>query len=254
MTVKNNYKNWKGEPVTNCEKGEGHCNKPSHYTTKQHEAALKRNQTLLGKLPEGLTVEEIDSDNDGYISYEDYQNALPVIPALEGFSSTGKTLTPASIPTNSNFKEYINQAVEEGYSIYEGPWGNREGDSSVVLEKYYPELEGKITITVADRDDKNIEGSTAYKNHGPVSKIRHTSAWFVSDVQEGYAHPQHSLNTDQKATAFNSQELLAAAGTCDGCHKNVGRKNLNHVAFSNNFCSECTPEARERLEYKGWYN
>ena len=254
MAVKNNYKNWKGEPVTNCEKGEGYCNKPEHFTTAQHEGALRRNQKLMDKLPAGLTVEELDSDGDGYLSYEDYQNARPIIPALAGISSSGTALTPVPVPQNSNFKTYIDEAVKEGYTVYSSPWGGREGDRSVVLEKYYPELAGKITIQVADRDDKMTEGSTGYKTHGPVFEMRHTSAWFVSDVQEGYAHPQHSLDVDQHSKTFNSKEMLDATGKCDGCGKIVGNANLNHVAFANNFCTACTPEAREKLEYAGWYN
>lgn len=254
MAIKKDYKNWKGETVTNCEKGEGYCNKPEHFTTAQHEAALRRNQKFMDKLPEGLTVEELDSDGDGYLSYNDYQNARPIIPALAGKASSGKDLNPIAVPEDSNFKEYIDGAVSEGFTVYAGPWGNREGDRSVVLEKYYPELEGKFTITVADRDDKMPEGSTGYKNHGPIAEMRHTSAWFISDVQEGYAHPQHSLNIDQRSKTFNIKELTDAAGKCDGCNKIVGKANLNHVAFANNFCNDCTPAAREKLEYAGWYN
>lgn len=252
-----NYLNWKGEKVTNCEKGEGYCNKPDHYTTRQHEEALKKNTYYMSKLPESLTVEDVDSDGDGYVSYKDYLDSRPENIAYEGSVRGDKTLEEIQIPEGQYYTKYIEGAVNSGFKIFK-PEHVYDEDKSVQLEKRLPELKGKILIRITDRYDKTLEGSIAREQYG--EKVHHTSvsSWFVGDAPAGYANPEHALPINNQKidtnTEFDYDWFVTASGTCDGCGKNVGRNNLEHVAFANNFCHECAPKAREEMETPGWYN
>lgn len=256
MAAKKTYLNWKGEKVVNCEKGEHRCNKPEHYTTRQHEEALRRNAGYMRDLPDNLTVEDVDSDGDGYISYQDYIAVRPDNIANEGVNRNEK-LEEIEIPKGQYYTKYIQGAVEEGFRVFK-PKHVYSEDKSVQLEKRLPELDGKIMIHITDRYDKTLEGSIARERWG--EKMHHTSisAWFVGDVPAGYANSEHALHVDNQniddATGFDYEWFTTAIGTCDGCGKNVGRKNLEHVAFANNFCHDCAPAAREEMEYPGWYN
>lgn len=256
MAVKKTYLNWKGETIVNCEKGAGYCNKPEHYTTRQHEAALKRNAKYMSELPDTLTLEDVDSDGDGYISYQDYTSHRPENIAEEG-KNRGTTLEEIPIPEGQHYTKFIEGASEAGFKIFK-PEHIYNEDKSVQLEKRLPEEEGKILIRITDRYDKTLEGSIARERWG--EKMHHTSisAWFVGDVPAGYANSEHALHVDNQNinsdTSFDYDWFVTASGTCDGCGKNVGRKNLEHVAFANNFCHDCAPKAREEMETPGWYN
>ena len=257
-TRRKTYLNWKGEKVTNCDKGEGRCNKPEHYTTAQHEAALRSNQSLMNMLPEDFTLEQVDSDGDGYISYRDYLDARPDNIALEGVYRDFKKLEEIPIPKEQHYKTFIKGAVKNGFKVFK-PQHVYSQDNSVQLEKRIDELNGKIMIRVTDRYDKlpdNMKNRNGnYNTHMHVAMIE---AWFVADAPAGYANSEHGLRImDERPdalTEFNNDKVMVAVGTCDGCKKNVGRNNLIHVAFANNFCSECAPQAKKDLEFPGWYN
>lgn len=251
-----NYLNWKGEKVTNCDKGEGYCNKPDHYTTAQHEAALRSNQHLMSQLPEEFTVEQVDSDGDGYVSYKDYLDARPDNIAFEGVYRDYKKLEEIPIPKKQHYKIFIEGAVENGFKVFK-PQHVYENDNSVQLEKRIDELNGKIMIRLTDRKDRMPENMRK-ENGAAQMHVTMMDAWFVGDAPAGYANSEHALNftdgTPDSTTAFNNEKVMAAVGTCDGCGRNVGRNNLIHVAFANNFCQDCAPSAKEEMEKPGWYN
>ena len=252
--AKKTYLNWKGEKIVNCEKGEGRCNKPEHYTKRQHEDALARNKHYMSQLPEDLTLEQLDSDGDGYISYRDYMNNRPDNVATEGVVYGRDVLEPMEIPEEQYFKSYIEDAVKAGFKVFK-PKHVYNRDNSVQIEKRIPEMKGKILIRFSDRYDKTLEGSTARKNHGEYWHMVSCSAWFVGDSPAGYALSEHGLAVDVNSDSkFDLKEWTDAAGRCDGCKKVVGRLNLEHVAFANNFCHDCAPAARDQLETPGWYN
>lgn len=252
---KKTYLNWKGETIANCEKGEGRCNKPEHYTTRQHQEALNRSQYYMNQLPENLTVEDVDSDGDGYVSYNDYIANRPDNIAMEGYSGGRRVLEPMEVPENQYFKKFIDGAVAEGFQVLK-PKHTYNQDTSVQLEKRIPELNGKILIRLTDRYDKTLENSIARERHGEYMHMLMQSAWFVGDAPAGYANSEHGLDLGDidSDTEFSLQACLDAAGRCDGCKKVVGRLNLEHVAFANNFCHDCAPEARRTMETPGWYN
>lgn len=177
--------------------------------------------------------------------------------ARAGYNQHGKAYATAS-PNVNAFKDYLNKAVEDGWSVYEGPYGTSEGGRTVRLEKYDPELDGKFSILFSDRDFKNIKNSPAYERDGEYSLYQTVDGYFVADAPEGYAFSEHSLKlpaTDffREGSNYNYEVFLKAAGTCDRCGKQVGRKNLKHVAFANGMCSECAPIAESELK-PGWYN
>lgn len=168
----------------------------------------------------------------------------------------GKPRIELPMPEVQYYKPVLEDAVSKGWTLSAGPWGHSGSDRSVIVEKYFPELEGKFSVHFVDRDWKNLEGSKAYEADGPYSLDRHTNAWFVGDTKPGYAYPEHALNVEDcfENGSIDEDKLVVSAGTCDVCKKNVGRLNLKHVAFANNACPDCTPGLRDKLETPGWYN
>lgn len=235
--------------------------------TKYHIAQSGKNAgkwvqcTAVVKCRIGGEHREVDSSTKNLESF--FGGELPLAVddskiAKVGYNQHGKAY-PIASPNVNVFKDYLNKAVEDGWSVYEGPYGLTEGGRTVRLEKYDPELDGKFSILFSDRDFKNIKGKNAYEAHGEYTLYQTVEGYFVSDAPEGYAHAEHSLklghdkNFFMNADNYNYQTFVDAASTCDRCGKKVGVKGLSPVAFANAMCSDCADDARKELK-PGWYN
>lgn len=201
--------------------------------------------------PAGKGIEKEDSFSENALKFKSSVKKAEV-----GFHGNGSQYTPIAIPEGQLYKNMLEQAEADGWKVYEGPWGSNEGDRSVRIEKYFPELDGKITMHVVDRDFKLLPNSPAAKIHGDFVRDTNVSAWFVGDTKPGFANPEHSLHIDGMVNEdkLSEEAIIVKSGTCDGCGKNVGPKNLEHVAFANAFCNSCAPDARSKMETPGWYN
>jgi hypothetical protein len=69
------YRNFKGELVTNCPKGEGYCWEPEHLTKEQYESQVLNNnansKNISSSMPEAL----IDDPTDDIISVNEYSDS-----------------------------------------------------------------------------------------------------------------------------------------------------------------------------------
>lgn len=236
-------------------------------TTKYHIAQSGKNAgkwvrcTANYKCPIGGEHREVDNSEKDLSRFFGGEVPLPLDDskiARAGYNQHGKAYAIAS-PNVNTYKDFLNKAVDDGWSVYEGPYGMAEGGRTVRLEKYDPELDGKFSILFTDRDFKNLEGSVAYNRDGATTLMQNVEGYFVADTGEGYAHSEHSLKLPKsdffrEGGNYDYQTFVNAAGTCDRCKKNVGKANLSHVAFANAMCPDCVEQGRAELETPGWYN
>jgi len=178
----------------------------------------------------------------------------PAVPGIKGLKPVDKSKWSKNI-----YAPLIEKLVADGGEVFEGPWGSKETDRSVKVQIRDDEFGGMFNLTLADRDDKTLEGSPAEKKHGPVMRYHNVSAWFVGDTVEPYANPEYALGFGSIIGGLGDvpeslSDLRESYTTCPECGRNVGAGNIDHVAFANRACFDCSPKLRAKLETPGWYN
>lgn len=139
-------------------------------------------------------------------------------------------------------KEFIHDALADGWTLAPSPWGESESDRSVKLLKELPELEGYFNLWLVDRD--------MFDSYRDVAQY----LWYCQR-QEPYADRQNSLDTDQiNFDKYDLDSMLSVANKCPVCGREVPANELNLVAFANAACDECLADERKRLETPGWSN
>lgn len=129
--------------------------------------------------------------------------------------------------------------VADGWEITAGPWGNLDGDRSVIATKDVPEFDGYFCLHFVDRDYVGTRKTTR--------DISHTG-WFKSHKQQSH---QRGFQPDF-SHGYSLEELKKAIGYCDFSNVYVGYHNLVAVGFAGAVASHNLEAAQRKWEFDGW--
>lgn len=151
-------------------------------------------------------------------------------------------------------KDFIEAAMADGWAAENGPWGYSEGnDLSVTLTKQFPNLGGTILVWMINRNTGTMEWSREagrwVHNYPENLWSVGTQAWLKMDRggDRGLS-PNGVEEVMERGLSESYWDELAR--TCDNCGKVV--EHVNHVAFANKACDECSPVMRRKMERPGW--
>lgn len=155
-------------------------------------------------------------------------------------------------------KEYIDEAVADGWTVDEGPWGSSEHDRSVTLKRELPEIDGSFLLWLVDRDYhtwdfKMVDGvRTRVDTYTPEESV---NMWFNQKAKPGYAERQQGLPVSLRdLDAYDLDKFLKRANRCNHCGREIPANKLNRVGFADHACDLCLAEVRSRVEKPGWTN
>lgn len=153
-------------------------------------------------------------------------------------------------------RDFIDQAVADGWVASVGPWGYSEYEHTVSLKKDMPELGGYFTLWIEDRnlgvstfDQVTSRWVSVYPETHWCQSIQ---GWFKKAENDSHALKLTSQYVKFAWDQYDMQVFINAATECDECSKHFHPDDLFHAAFANAACATCISGLRQNLEVPGW--
>lgn len=137
---------------------------------------------------------------------------------------------------NETILRVIDEARKHGGEIATDKPG-RDAHSIKIMspKRLYDDASGRFEILVTNADDDDTTTCHGYYEHPRLGCFGCGDRF---DLNDGY---QRLID-----------EIHAASGTCDRCHRYFGADALHGVAFANKACDGCVDALRAKLETPGW--
>jgi hypothetical protein len=148
-----------------------------------------------------------------------------------------------AIPAHNFYYDTIVSMIEDGWTLNAGPWGNKDGDDSVVLTREHNG--GNFIVWFISRD--------IHQYNNKIIRDNTTHAWYKVVKK----HPQIDINTvSEKAIPVPDhyewfRYLMLVNSWCQqGGHFASGP--IVQVGFAGSACDVHLEKGRAEQEFKGW--
>jgi hypothetical protein len=144
-----------------------------------------------------------------------------------------------TIPDGHINAELLKTLVIDGWKIDSGPWGNLNGDRSVIASKDVPEFNGYFVLHFVDRD---------YVGTRITTRDVSLNGWFKD---HSFSSRERSFNPDF-SQGYSLESLKRNIGYCDFSGDYVGYEKLVSVGFANAVAPQYLDAARKKWEFEDW--
>lgn len=144
--------------------------------------------------------------------------------------------------TQHPYSQFIEEAVQDGWKMEEGPWGyNADSELTVKLSKHFPGLTGEVILWMVWRNLGQMVWSDEQKRWHTIHPDSHwqrgVTAWHKYDDSSPHSYSLSSDLEDVLRRGLDEDYWQCITHTCDRCGNVVDE--VEPYAYANKACRHC---------------